>query len=399
VFTRDAGIETAAGINELFQRCRDKDTEVTDNGHGKAYALVTNYYHSFKFSNVVGVVRLNGTYFDLMGPGKTKGANNTVVPMMAKSKAILDSAEAAFRTATDLLVMDRFMHWGTTRARIFLVANPDLWKRIAMQQTEPRPVQTIVQPKGTRDFYVLTSGATNDYTCQAIAFAVATAVLSEFAAVSSGKPDAKEPVFFSVGFAADVAKLEAVLMPDRAVQVATFTLAGKTYRVRRCVPGMVAPLSTKRLMPLDALVAVTECPTGGEDLYHFLRQSEAVVRTLRTRGPLATVALARALASGNDFRKEMGVTYAAVQRDVEGCEAGSGEPAPAKSKFPDYDKFNKIATAAVKELTQDYLTDQAVKKAKGARAAAQAQGSAATPPATIEARASTTAPPAAVTNK
>jgi hypothetical protein len=224
---------------------------------------------------------------------------------------------------------------------------------------------SVVQPKGTREFFVATTAATNDYACQAIAYAVAAAVLGEFAAISSGKADAKEPLFFATGFAADIAKLEAALTIAGPVQVDTYTVARKTNRVRQCVPGFVPPLKAKRLMPLDTLVALGEYPTGGEDMFHLVRQCGALVSALRTKGPLATVAMARAMAEGHEFRKEIGNSYAAIQRDLEGCETASGTDAmPTKSKFPEYDRFSLLIDPVFYELTEEYLTEQARQKAK-----------------------------------
>ena len=365
IYTRDAGIDTADGIAEMFQRCRAEDARVMALGPSKMSVQLEKYFLSPKFTGTVGLVRLHGKHFDLWAPHLAPGKSDKGVSIDEKSRAVLDAADAAFAAATEALVMGGFIDWSEVRGRIYLVTGRDTWRTVFALQSEPRPVQSVVQPRNTREFFVVATAMTNDYTCQAIAYTVAAAVLDEFALVTSGKPDAKEPLFFATGFAADISKLEAALTKEGPVQVNTYQIASKTYRVLRCVPGIVPPLKSKRLLPLDSLVSLTEYPTGGEDMYHLVRQSGAFVSALRTKGPLATIALARTMATGGDFKKEIGASYAAIQRDVEGCAAfATSDSAPSKSRFPEYDRLVLMIDPVFQELTEEYLTDAALRKAK-----------------------------------
>ena len=363
IFSRATRIDTAAGIDELFQKCREEDARIAAQGSSKVAAKFEMGYTAATFTSSVGLVRMHGTFFDLMAPHRVPGKSGQLGLLDEKARAILNAADAAFAAATEALVMGGFINWSVTRGRIFVVADRTAWQTASSAQTELRPVMSVTHPKGTREFFVATSAATNDYTCQAIAYAVAATVLDEFAHITSEKPDAKVPLFFTTGFAADISKLEAALTVEGPVQVTAYKIAGRTYHPRRCVPGFVPPLKAKRLMPMDTLVALAEYPTGGEDMFHLIRQSGALVSALRTKGPLATVALIRAMAAGNDFRKEIGTSYATIQRDLEGCETASATDAPStKSRFPEYDRFSLLIDPVFNEMTEEYQTELTLQK-------------------------------------
>jgi hypothetical protein len=125
------------------------------------------------------------------------------------------------------------------------------------------------------------------------------------------------------------------------------------------------PLAEKRLMPLETLVTLTEFPARAEDGYYVLRQSGAMIAVLTSNAPLATIALARALAGGAEFKKEIGLSYMEMQRDVLGqavVNPKAKTEAAKKGEFPDFAKMEAYLKLVFRELTQEYRTEQAKKK-------------------------------------
>jgi hypothetical protein len=257
-------------------------------------------------------------------------------------------------------------------------------------------VQTVISKPETREFYVYSGDKVYDFADQAIKYAVAKMIYQEYAKIISGKPNATLPMFFLDGAAAEAAGTESVITPAGPKQVSVVRLPGKTIRVRRPKKGIMLPLRKKNLYSLDEIIKITTPPSQTEAKYYFLRQTRTMIQTLREKAPLSYICLVRALSSGKEFKKEIGLSYMEMQRDVDGREVKTpvkkkktkkqpdwysrnkkdekqGEP-----KYKDYERFSKYLDTVFDKLTEEYLAEQWKKKkaekAKKAKEAKKAKG-------------------------
>jgi len=159
------------------------------------------------------------------------------------------------------------------------------------------------------------------------------------------------------------------------------------------------PLKKKHLYSLDEIIKITTPPSQTEAKYYFLRQARTMIQTLREKAPLSYICLVRALSSGKEFKKEIGLSYMEMQRDVEGREVKTPvkkkktkkqpdwysrnrkEVKQVDPKYKDYERFSKYLDTVFDKLTEEYLAEQwkkkkaeKAKKAKEARKAKKAKG-------------------------
>jgi hypothetical protein len=169
------------------------------------------------------------------------------------------------------------------------------------------------------------------------------------------------PPFFSAGFAANAGGLEAVITEEGPVKIKEFTVLSKKYKLGRPKPGTnPPPLKEKRLIPLETLTISKGYPAGDEDMYYFLLQSSVLVDDLQKKAPLAFVSLARKLAEGKKFRKEIGLSYMEMQRSIEERdivkpkknENGTGVETIDEI---DYKRFSRYADTLFYDLTEAEL--------------------------------------------
>ncbi len=393
IFTRVFNIDRSAGISELFQRCRAVDKAVKETGKCGRTKRIEQLYASRKYKKKHGVKRLRGTYFEIVGPQrvtwleKARRVRRSFVPDM---KTILAAADAAFEHATKGVRMSLFMNWAVVQGRIYVVIDPEEWRKLGTTGLRSQPVQTVMTESRTREFYVYAGEKIHDYADQAIGYAVAKLVYEEYAKIISGKPDAHFPLFFITGLAAEAGKLEAVITVNGPVQVAEVKLPSKTIKVRRPKKGKKLPLRKNRLIPLENLITDTKYPNRNEGIYYFLRESTALVEALQTQAPLSFISLCRALASGKDFKKEIGMSYMEMQRDVEQREVKRPKKRKKTKKgregkedeeqqpvFPDYQRFAKYMDKVLYTLTEEHIIAQWKKKKLASRSKKAAEQAAA----------------------
>jgi hypothetical protein len=381
LFTRVFAIDTAAGINELFQRYRALDKQVKDAGKSALAKKVEQVMAAPALKRKYGLLQQSSVHCDLIGPQR--------MPLMSQGKRInynptglvarvLSSAERAYATTTALLLMQQFFNWGGAPARIYLIADEELWSSMLAARVTAGAVQTVVLEPAHRELFVYVAPVVLRFAEQAVAASIAQLVVNEYAKAITGKPTATMPVFYTTGLAGAVGGLDAVLTRNGAQQVAQFTVSGRAFNVKWVRPGTRTPLAEKRLMPLETLVTLTEFPARAEDGYYVLRQSGAMIAVLTSNAPLATIALTRALAGGAEFKKEIGLSYMEMQRDVLGqavVNAKAKTEAAKKGEFPDFAKMEAYLNLVFHELTQEYRTEQAKKK-RAAQAATPARATA-----------------------
>lgn len=378
LYTRVFSIDTQTGINELFNRCRMVDKEIVKNGRNTVAARIEDGYASRAFRQRNGLVITNSLYFDLVAPQrmayvvagvrKVQDTSNIVAQVLA-------AADTAYKKTVNMLLMAPFMDWRAVRGRIYIVTDAKIWDTFVKSQVPPNPVQTVHVDAARREFIVYVGPETFEYLDQAVAFAVASAVLDEYARVITGKPQAKLPLFFSAGLAGELSGLEVVQTRLGPMQVPQYTVNYRTYRVRVPKRGFMAPLNAKRLRSLDELVSAVEYPARNEELYYFLRQSRTVAEALSSNAPLAVVNLARALAGGSEFKKEVGLSYMEMQRDVLARPVTAARPAvqtteTGERKYPDYERFSKYIQLFFHRLTEDYQNELLKQRKPAAKPAA-----------------------------
>jgi len=378
LFTRVFAIDTAAGINELFQRYRALDKQIKDAGKSALAKKVEQAMATPSMRRKYGILQQSSAHCDLIGPqhmafvSKGKLVNYNPTGLVTR---VLNSAERAYAKTTALLLMQQFFNWGSAPARIYLIADEELWASMLAARVTLGAVQTVVVEPANRELFVYVAPVVLEFAEQAVAASVAQLVANEYAKAITGKPTAVMPLFFTTGLAGSVGGLDAILTRNGAQEVAQFSVGGRMYNVGRVRPGTRTPLAEKRLVPLETLVTMTEFPARTEDGYYILRQSGAMMAVLTSNAPLATIALSRALAGGAEFKKEIGLSYMEMQRDVLGqavVNAKAKAEAVKKGEFPDYAKMEAYLKLVFRELTQEYQTEQARKKG-AAKAAAPAR--------------------------
>jgi len=365
LFTRVFSIDTQTGINELFNRCRMVDKEILKNGRNPVAARIEDGYASRQFRQRNGVVITNSLYFDLVAPQRMAYVAGGVMRRQDTSNIVqhvLAAADSAYKRTVTMLLMGPFMDWRAVRGRIYIVTDAKIWDTFVKSQVKPQPVQTVHTDAARREFIVYAGPEAFAYLDQAVAYAVAEAVLDEYARVITGKPQARLPLFFSAGVAGELSGLEVVQSRLGPLQLPQYTVNYRTYRVQMPKRGFMVPLSAKRLRSLDELVNTAEYPAKNEELYYFLRQSRAVAEALSSNAPLAMVNLARALAGGSEFKKEIGLAYMEMQRDVLAKPVTAAKPAvqtaeTGERKYPDYERFAKYIQPFFHRLTEEYQTE------------------------------------------
>lgn len=365
LYTRVFSLDTQQGVNELFNRCRAVDKDILQRERNPVAARIEDGYASPRFLRSIGVVITNSPYFDVVAPRRMSYVARGVLVRQDTSNVVaqvLTAADAAYQKTVQMLLMAPFMDWRAVRGRIYLVTDPRVWDTFVKSQVPPGPVQTVYVDAPRREFVVYVGPETFAFLDQAVAFAVATAVLDEYARVITGKPGARLPLFFATGVAGEIANLEVVQTRQGPVQLPQYTVNYRTYRVRMPRRGMPTPLNSKRLRSLDELVRMTEYPANSDELYYVLRQTRAVAQALSSNAPLAMINLARALANGNEFQKEIGLSYMEMQRDV------LARPVTAprtpvvvtpsgERKYPDYERFSTYVQTYFHRLTEDYQAE------------------------------------------
>ena len=399
IYTRVFNIDRAAGIEELFRKCRDIDKQVKAAGTNPTTKKLFGIYKTSKFRRAhKGVVKFAGKYFEVIGPKRIKKyekGNIVKASFQTELKDILKSADDAFEKATSELRMSLFMNWSKVPGRIYVITDPENWMLVGGASVRSEIVQTVIVKPGTREFYLYAGSKVYDYADQAIKYAVAKLVYEEYAKIITGKPDAKIPFYFLVGAAAEAGGTEAVITPAGPKQVKMVKLPGKVIKVKRPKKGIMLPLRKKNLFSLDEIVKMTIFPSQTEAKYYLLRQSRAMINALREKAPLSYICLVKALASGKEFQKEIGLSYMEMQRDVLGMEVKQPEKEKTKKKkepawrssfdkpekkvdpkYKDYVNFSKYMDIVFNKLTEEYLIEQwKKKKAEKAKKAKEAKKS------------------------
>ncbi|MCX7848489.1 MAG: hypothetical protein N2595_10740 [bacterium] len=365
LYTRVFTLDTQQGVNELFNRCRALDREILKNDPNPVAARIEDGYASPRFQRSTGVLITNSPYFDLVAPRQFSFVARGVMYRQNSSNLvaqILAAADTAYLKTTRMLLMRPFMDWRAVRGRIYVVTDPRIWDTFVKSQVPPSPVQTVFTDPHRRTFIVYAGPETFTFLDQAVAYAVATAVLDEYARVITAKPHARLPLFFLTGLAGEIAGLEVIQTRLGPLQLPLYTINYRTYRVRLPRRGTMTPLNTKRLRSLDELVQMTEYPANNDELYYVLCQSRAVAQALATNAPLALINLTRALANGSEFQKEIGLSYMEMQRDVLARPVTAPKPATqitdtGERKYPDYERFAKYVQTYFHRLTEDYQAE------------------------------------------
>jgi len=366
IFTRVFNIDSAAGINELFQQCRALDKAVAQRGKGRNAVGLEQAYESELFQKRVGAVRVRSAHFTALGPKRAvfliKG-RRTVFEMDDVLKKLVEAAEATYARATEHLAMGQFMNWVETPGRIYVVTDEEAWKKLGGSSERGEPVETVICEPERREFFVYVNADTYDYANQALSYEVALTLLQEYAIISTARPTAMLPLFYRTGLAAYYAGLEAVIRVDGPKQVDVVKLPQGPVRVRRPKPGKLLPVKSGRLYSLDEMVSATAYPTGDEELYTFVRQCETMAEVISTNAPLATVALTQALSGGKDFRDQIVLSYMEMQRDIQ---ARPVPGAPQKKSVrdeegrqvrPDYLRFAKYMDLIFNTLTEEHVIE------------------------------------------
>ena len=395
IFTRVFNIDRSAGIQELFQKCRDEDKKVKEAGSNSVTKKLMEVFATRKYRKNHKSKRLQGKCFEIVGPQRIKRLEKGKIirkSFLPEMKEILDAADSAFEKTVSDLRMSHFINWSKVPGRIYVIVEQENWILAGGMSVKSEVVQTVIAKPETREFYLYAGGKVYDYANQAIQFAVAKMVYQEYAKIISGKPDAALPMFFLTGAAAEAAGTESVITPAGPKQVAVVKLPGKTIRVKRPKKGIMLPLRKKNLYSLDEIINTTIYPSQVETKYYFLRQTRTLIQTLRDKAPLSYICLVRALSSGKEFKKEIGLSYMEMQRDVEGREVktpskkkkkknqsdwysrNKKEEVKVDPKFKDYERFSKYLDTIYDKLTEEYIAEEyKKKKAEKAKKAKEAR--------------------------
>jgi len=400
IFTRVFNIDRSAGIQELFQKCRDVDEEVKKAGTNPTTKKLFEAYKTRKYRKAHGSARVQGKYFEIIGPKRIKRfekGKSVKQSFLKEMKAILAAADSAFEKTTGDLRMSLFINWSKVPGRIYVVVEPENWLLVGGSSVKAEIVQTAIAKPETREFYVFAGGKVFDYADQAIKFAVAKMVYEEYAKIITGKPDAKLPFYFLTGAAAEAGGTEAIITAAGPKQVEIVRVP-KAKRVKRPKKGIMLPLRAKNLYSLDELINTTINPSQVETKYYFLRQTRQLIQTLRDKAPLSYICLVRALSSGKEFNKEIGLSYMEMQRDVEGRAVKRPSKKKTKKKekresywdmthkkeekivdpkLKDYERFSRYLDTVFHKLTEEYMVEEwqkaKAKKAKEAKEAKEAK--------------------------
>ena len=395
IFTRVFNIDRSAGIQELFQKSRDIDKKVKAAGTNITTKKLMEVFATRKYRKLHRSKRLQGKYFEIVGPQRVKRIEKGKVikkSFLPELKKILEAADASFEKTVSELRMSRFINWSKVPGRIYVVVEQDNWLLVGGMGVKSEIVQTVISKPETREFYVYSGDKVYDFADQAIKYAVAKMIYQEYAKIISGKPNATLPMFFLDGAAAEAAGTESVITPAGPKQVSVVRLPGKTIRVRRPKKGIMLPLRKKNLYSLDEIIKITTPPSQTEAKYYFLRQTRTMIQTLREKAPLSYICLVRALSSGKEFKKEIGLSYMEMQRDVEGREVktpvkkkktkkqpdwysrNKKDEKQVEPKYKDYERFSKYLDTIFDKLTEEYLAEQwKKKKAEKAKKAKEAK--------------------------
>ncbi len=389
IFTRVFNIDRSAGIQELFQKSRDVDEKVKKAGTNPITKKLMESFATRKYRKYHKSQKIQGKYFEVIGPKRIKRLDKgkfTKKSFLPEMKKILEAADSAFEKTVGDLRMSLFINWSKVPGRIYVIVEPENWLLVGGLTVKAEVVQTAIEKPETREFYLFAGDRVYDYADQAIKFAVAKVVYQEYAKIISGKPDAALPFYFLVGAAAESAGTEAVITAAGPKQVQTVKIPGKTIRVKRPKKGIMLPLRKKNLYSLDEIINITINPSQTETKYYFLRQSRQLIQTLREKAPLSYICLVRALSSGKEFKKEIGLSYMEMQRDVEGREVKTPSKKKKKKKEPawysrdkekvekvdpkykDYERFSKYLDTVFYKLTEENIAEE-YKKKKAEKAA------------------------------
>lgn len=395
IFSRVFNIDRNAGIQELFRKCREIDKQVKDAGKNPLTKKLFEACKTSKYKKAHrGLTKLQGKFFEVIGPKRIKRIEKGNVikkSFVPELKEILKAADSVFEKATGELQMSLFINWSKVPGRIYVIVEPDNWLAVGGAGARGKIVQTVIVKPETREFYLFAGNKIYDFADQAIRFAVANLVYDEYAKIITGKPDAKLPFYFLVGAAAEAGDTKAVITPAGPKQVKMVKLPGKTIKVRRPKKNIMLPLRKKHLFSLDEIVKMTTFPSQEESKYYFLRQTRALIQALREKAPLSYICLTKALASGKEFQKEIGLSYMEMQRDVLGMEVKKKKKKKKKKvpawqsrfdkeekkvdpKYKDYAKFSKYMDIVFNKLTEEYMIEQwKKKKAEKAKKAKEAK--------------------------
>ena len=399
IFTRVFNIDRSAGIQELFQKCRDTDKAVKDAGTNPTTKKLMESYATRKYKKAHRKLqKIQGKYFEVIGPERIKRLEKgrfIKKSFLPEMKQILRAADAAFEKTVGNLRMSLFIDWSKVPGRIYVIVEPENWLLVGGLNARSDAVQTVIAKPETREFYLFAGDKIYDYADQAIKYSVAKVIYQEYAKIISGKPDARLPFYFLEGAAAEAGGTEAIITAAGPKQVQVVRIFGKTIKVKRPKKGIMLPLRKKNLYSLDELIKFTRDPSQGEAKYYFLRQTKQLIQTLRDKAPLSYICFVRALSSGKEFKKEIGLSYMEMQRDVEGREVKIPAKKKKKKKQPDwysrtkqgeekvdpkykdYARFSKYMNAIFNKLTEEYMAEQWKKqkaeKAKKAKEAKKAE--------------------------
>jgi len=388
LYTRSFNVDTPEGIRELFTRCRDVDKQV-ENAGKSVYSRQTEKLTADRtYKKTYGVTLLQGKNFKIVGPKKIislekdrKKAINAE-PLLKK---LLESADAAFAESTSSLLMHQFMNWSKVNGTIYVIPTDKIWARIRPTSLKGEIVQTVIPNDETRELFLYVNPQDQDFAEQALGYAVAAQVNREYSRIITGKPDAAMPKFFITGMSANAGNLEAVITEEGPKKIKQFIVLNKKYKLGRPKAGTnPPPLKEKRLIPLDTLTISKGYPAGDEDKYYFLLQSTILVKDLQEKAPLAFVSLARKLAEGKKFSKEIGLSYMEMQRSIEGRELlkpkkkenGTGT---VSIEEMDYKRFSLYVKKIFSDLTETALNEKLSARMKKKKEAAKKKAAAATP--------------------
>ncbi len=367
LYTRVFNLETAEGIQELFARCRDYDKAVQAADGSIQAKQLEKLTASRDYAMKYGSTTVNGAYVRVVGPKRMlvrEKGKAVVKPTDDILKHYAAVADAAFEKAAASMLMQQFINWKSAPLTLYVIPDQETWMRVRPADIKTELVQTLVSLPANRELYVYINADTSDYADQMIGFGVAGMLYIEYARIITGKPDAQFPLFFSTGLAGNIANLEATITEQGPLQVPEVVLVSKRYPVKRPNPGTMLPLQEKKLLPLENLTTLKRYPSGPENMYYFLYESRDLVSNLWEKAPLALISLAKNLAEGKKFSKEICLSYMEMQRSVEGREIVKPEEGQAPVDERDYQRFEKYAQQQFYKLTQEYMTEEFLKERK-----------------------------------
>jgi len=333
-------LRSPRAIDEFFQQMRAQDRAVLQRGNSVTTKRV------LELARRVPYTRKASQHFMIMYPRSiTIAVKGKSVPKpfdeVYPVEDILNAADAAFRKATDMLLMSQFLNWaGKVRGRIYLIADQAEWNVIRRSGMANTPVQIILTEDDTREFFVFVHPMVKEMLDAAVSFAVAELVLKEYSMAMAKQQRPRLPVFYLTGAAAEIAGLNAVITEQGPQQVKSWK--GRPINPkdilklhRRFSKGETPyghlPLLERSLNDFDRVVMLTSYPRDDEQIFYHMMQSRALIRYLVENGALPFVVMSKELAAGKVLERAFDNDYVRTRNELAGG-SSSAAKAPEKQK-------------------------------------------------------------------